>query len=333
MLAVVFVSVPSCQGGAGNHPSGSSERLTAGDHARYVTVDGIRRSYLVHVPDLPADARSVPVVLAFHGAWGTATKFANVTGLTTRATRARWIVVYPQGFRRSWNAGDCCGAARDRGIDDVAFVRALLDDLEVVAPIDRRRVFATGFSNGAKMVYRLACELSEEIAAIAPVSATMSVAPKACHPSRAVPVLHLHGKRDGLAPFNGGESAYLPLPPQRSVPSTLEYWLVHNKCNAQKRVTFKRRTATCVTSRDCRGTGEVVLCTIGEMGHQWPGGNVVLPRLLGPGTDDLSATTEIVRFFSRYARSGATTIAACIPASSLRLAVAPSSHRDPRTSA
>src|SRR5262249_41276708 len=151
--------------------------------------------------------RPFPVVLAFHGGGSNAGQMVRFSGLNDKADQAGFLVVYPNGTGRleqalTWNGGNCCGYAMLNKVDDGAFVRALLDDLGKVAKVDAKRVYATGMSNGAILAYRLASELSDRIAAIAPVSGPMGT--EKCNPTRPVPVLHFHGTDDDFAPFKGG---------------------------------------------------------------------------------------------------------------------------------
>jgi polyhydroxybutyrate depolymerase len=133
------------------------------------------------------------------------------TGLNEKADEAGFLAVYPNGTgeKRSltWNGGNCCGYAVENQVDDVGFVRALLDDLEKVVTVDPSRVYATGISNGAIMAYRLASELSDRIAAVAPVAGPMGTA--TCSPRRPVSVMHFHGTDDQFAPCRraGGRGA------------------------------------------------------------------------------------------------------------------------------
>jgi polyhydroxybutyrate depolymerase len=149
--------------------------LGPGDHTRTLQVDGRERSYLVHVPAKYGGKQPTPVVLAFHGGGSNAEQMVRFCGLNEKADKEGFLAVYPSGTGRfermlTWNAGNCCGYAMQNKVDDVAFTRALLDDLAEVANVDPKRVYATGMSNGAIMCYRLASQLSDRIAAIAPVA-------------------------------------------------------------------------------------------------------------------------------------------------------------------
>jgi polyhydroxybutyrate depolymerase len=265
---------------------------------RTVTVEGKSREYLVELPD--DGAEPAPLVVAFHGGYGSARGFARRTGLADAATDAGFAAVFPEGFRRSWNAGDCCGPAQRQGVNDVAFVRAILDDLED-EDVDTRTVYATGFSNGGKMAYRLGCDLPRRVAALAVVAAAISVAPDSCRPDTPIPVLHIHGTEDPFAPYGGGDSAQPRVPPQRSVRATVAIWIRVDRCSGEPEPVLRRGDATCMSRRPCRGGAEVRVCRIVGLGHQWPGAPETLPSLLGPGSDDVSATDLIVRFFERYA--------------------------------
>jgi polyhydroxybutyrate depolymerase len=129
--------------------AGEPAALRPGDHSRSLAVDGRNRAYLVHVPPQYDPAAPMPMVLAFHGGGGNANNMVAFSGLNEKADQAGFIVVYPEGSGRlprmlTFNAGNCCGKAAESKIDDVAFTRLVLDDLERIANVDRRRVFATG---------------------------------------------------------------------------------------------------------------------------------------------------------------------------------------------
>ncbi len=149
--------------------------LGPGDHTRSLQVGGRERSYLVHIPAKYGGKQPSPVVLISHGAGTNAPMMVRFCGLNKKADEAGFVAVYPNGTGTAglfltWNAGNCCGYAMQNKVDDVAFTRALLDDLAEVANVDPKRVYATGMSNGAIMCYRLALQLSDRIAAIAPVA-------------------------------------------------------------------------------------------------------------------------------------------------------------------
>jgi len=288
----------------------ADERLGPGDHTRTVRVGDLERSYRVHVPPPTTTEKPVPVVLAFHGGGANAANMAVFSGLDDKADEAGFIVVYPEGTGRlarmlTFNAGACCGHAAATNVDDVAFTRALLDDLATVADIDERRVYATGMSNGAMMAYRLASELSDRIAAIAPVAGPMGT--DECQPDRPVPVIHFHGDADEFAPFAGGRGRGLSGTDFHSVEHSVDAWVEANGCNPTPTTTSiddreEDGTTVKIAHHDAgRDGAEVVLVIIEGGGHTWPGREPRL-RALGRATREISANDMMWEFFERHPR-------------------------------
>jgi polyhydroxybutyrate depolymerase len=185
-------------------PRVAAAPVKTGGQVKTITVrPGLaRRTARLYVPtSLPKGTR-VPLVVVLHGGFGVADGAAKQTGFDAQAERGKFLVVYPQGILRSWNAGICCGPAMKNNVDDVRFITTLLDRLEADYRIDTRRVYATGISNGGMMAYRLACEAPDRFAAIAPVAATLTIS--GCRPPQPVSLLHIHGMEDGNVPFAGG---------------------------------------------------------------------------------------------------------------------------------
>ena len=288
--------------------AGEPAALQPGDHSRSVEVDGGERSYIVHVPPQYDRASPMPVVLAFHGGGANAENMVAFSGLNEKADEAGFIVVYPQGSGRlprmqTFNAGNCCGHAAASSIDDVAYTRVVLDDLERVATVDRQRVFATGMSNGAMMTYRLASELSDRIAAIAPVAGPMGT--KDCRPMRAVSVMHFHGDADEFAPFKGGRGRGPSGTDFYSVQHSIDAWVAANGCRpTPQTVSLPDRANDGTSVKEIRyGSGrdgaEVVLVVIEGGGHTWPGREPRL-RALGTSTQDISANDLMWEFFQQH---------------------------------
>src|SRR4051812_5775513 len=138
------------------------------------------RTYEIHLPNGRAPGEPAPLVLVFHGGGANAANAMRMSGMNAKSDAEGFIVAYPNGTgpRRdsflTWNAWRCCGLALERKVDDVAFVRALVDEVARRYPVDRKRVYATGFSNGGMLTYRLGCELGDVFAAIAPVAGALN---------------------------------------------------------------------------------------------------------------------------------------------------------------
>jgi polyhydroxybutyrate depolymerase len=178
----------------------------AQDYTLTIMVGGQLRSAFLHLPADLELAGKYPLVIGYHCGAGNAQGYIEQSQLFTKGERAGFIVVSPQGTlilrsgnHRVWNSGHEYEAAT-KNANDVTFTRMLIEKITSEYPVDQKRVYATGFSNGAQMSYRLALELSEAIAAIAPMSGGRLAAD--LRPRRPVPLLHLHGTDDGF--YQGG---------------------------------------------------------------------------------------------------------------------------------
>ena len=259
--------------------------LAPGDHNRTLEVDSRTRSYIVHIPPKYDSSQPTPVVLAFHGGGSNAQQMVRFCGVNEKADKEGFIVVYPNGTGRfeadaHLERRQLLRYAMRNNIDDVGFTRALLEDLAKVANVDTQRVFATGISNGGIMCYRLASELSDRIAAIAPVSGTMGT--QTCNPKRAVSVMHFHGTGDEFLPFKGGKGKGVSQTEFYSVKHSVNAWAKANGCPETPVVTDEPKKADDGTTveRKTYGPGkdgaEVVLFVINGGGHTWPGRDHVL---------------------------------------------------------
>ena len=267
-------SVASCSGLAD---------LARTDRYLELSSDGVVRNYYVYVPASYQPTQATPLVLSFHGLSSNASQQRLLDGLTALASDFGFIVVHPEGTgaAQSWNAGECCGEAQMSGIDDVRFVDELLDQLSTELCIDASRIYSTGMSNGGFMSYRLACELGDRIAAIAPVAGGVAVQP--CLPGRPIPVLHFHGTADTLVPYLGLPAMGLP-----PVTELVESWAASNDCNRDPTTTYDTGDATCISYEGCQADATTTLCTIETGGHTWPGSDLALP--FGKTSEDFAAT-------------------------------------------
>lgn len=278
------------------------ETLGPGDHTRTLTIGEQKRTYLVHVPKTVDPKKPTPVVLALHGMGMTGLMMPAFCGMDKKADEAGFIVVYPSGLLLSWNSGGFKGKWAENKPDDVAFIAKVLDDLGTVVKVDEKRVFACGMSNGAMMCYRLAAELSDRIAAIAPVAGTIAIA--ASKPKRPVPVIHFHGTKDPLVPFEGFKKKTQPTM-LKSVDESIKTWVKLNGCEEKPRATdvLSKDGDELKVTRTTYGGGkkgaEVVLVVIEGGGHTWPG-RMTIESLLGKSTKQISANDLIWDFFQKH---------------------------------
>jgi polyhydroxybutyrate depolymerase len=280
--------------------------LHPGDN-RSINIGGLNRSYVVHVPKGFDHKTPMPVVLALHGATMNGPMMTWFSGLNEKADAAGFMAVYPNGTgKRSslfWNGGNCCGSAMQNNVDDVAFIDALLNDLVQVHPVDARRVFATGMSNGAIMAYRLASELSDCIAAIAPVAGCMGT--EVGQPKRPVPVLHFQGTSDEFIPFLGGKGRKSITGTHfYSVEQSIQAWVKLSGCDESPKIDLLSQSGdemTVTRKRYDEGQdgAEVVLVVIEGGGHTWPGRKSPA-KILGKSALNISANDLMWEFFEKH---------------------------------
>jgi polyhydroxybutyrate depolymerase len=296
--------------------AGADYRSQSEARSQQVTLEfaGKTRRYVLYLPDANAHAGPLPLLVALHGGGGHAEFMADDEryGLIGKAERAGFAVVFPNGHSRlprgrlaTWNAGGCCGNARDTGSDDVGFIRAVVADVARRTPIDRQRIFATGMSNGGMMAYRLACEAADLFRAVAAVAGTEAVAD--CRPARAVPILHIHARDDSHVLFDGGAGADAFRDRRQvmdfvSVPETIARWVRRNGCQPAPRRILERPGAWCERYTGCRAAASVQLCVTAEGGHSWPGAARVR-RGKADASQALDANDTIWNFFVDVAGS------------------------------
>jgi polyhydroxybutyrate depolymerase len=237
--------------------------LQPSETTRKVTVDGVERSYLLHIPPGVDNLHAVPLVFAFHGAGEQPTTMQLSSSFDEVADKGHFVLVYPEGLGNTWNAGGkCCGYALINNVDDEAFVREMLSDLGTVVRIDTKRIYATGFSNGALLTYRLACDMSDVFAAIAPVAGTLAYSP--CEPEQPVSVLHVQGMADRTVPYEGG--GQLGFPPLEQVIAT---WVDINDCPSSPTVDNPIEKIKRSAYTPCKAGTAIEVYAVESGGHGW----------------------------------------------------------------
>lgn len=260
----------ACDGG-GLEP-GSHDDLTL-EH------DGIQRSYDVYIPAGYDPMVGAPLVFDFHGLGSNSTQQANNSGLDEFADAEGFIVVRPNGVDSAWNGGNCCGDS-----DDLGFVLALVEQMQIDACVDPARIYATGMSNGGIMSHRLACDAADTFAAVAPVAGMLTMSPASCTPARPIPVLAFHGTADNIVSYSAAQSA-------------IETWVELNGCSGVPTVSAMNGDVICETWDECDEGVTVTLCSVDGGGHCWPGKNFCA---FGSGTDDMNASAEMAAFFAAW---------------------------------
>ncbi|MBX9688806.1 MAG: hypothetical protein K2X27_19010 [Candidatus Obscuribacterales bacterium] len=289
----------------------------------YETVDS--RRYLVHLPQTYKQGKELPVLLVFHGLGMNGSSVRALSAMDLTAERNSFITVYPDALGHRWNDG----VQQAAGSDDVAFISNMLDDMAGKFKYDKRRIYACGISNGGFFVQRLACELSQRIAAIGVIAASAADAVCArCNTRRGIPAVFFLGTDDPLIPREGenkelgklGDALGLSELGIKNLNTTVakaggvmsadeavEFWARNNGCSAHPRIEAvpdrDPRDGCRVKRETYSGGSELIVYTIEGGGHSWPGGmGFVAQDLIGKTCNDINASEILWQFFQSHYR-------------------------------
>src|SRR5246127_3864830 len=296
-LAVLAACVVGC---GVRHVSAASARDLPGTFRS----GGIDRTYTLHVP--PGDP--VGLVLSLHGGGGTGTGQQGLTDFDAVADANNLVVVYPDGYDKSWADGRGASPADRHHVDDVGFLVALAGKLQGDYNIAPGHVFATGMSNGGFMTNRLGCDRADVFAAVAPVAGTLG-AGVGCNPALPLSVLEAHGTADPLVPFNGGDVRGRGGVSHSILANAMVgKWRSADGCQGDPsaQVLPNVGDGTVVHRFDstaCAASTEVVFYQIDNGGHTWPGGKQYLPKpVVGATSRAFDASELIAQFFLTHRR-------------------------------
>ena len=287
--------------------AGSAAEPEQGSGERSIEHGGLARTYRIHVPPSYDGVRPMPLVFVFHGGGGTSLQMERGIGFNPLADKHGFLVVYPQGVENHWNDGRIGPRfPKAHEIDDVGFVRVLIDRLMNDHKIDAQRIYSTGISNGGFFSHRLGWELSDRLAAIAPVAGTLDPASALKFaPAHPVHVLDIHGTKDRSVPYEGG-AVIAKGGECISVPAMIGLWVKANGCKEGPKVEYLAEKAPADGTRvrqEAYAAGakgaEVILDTVEGLGHNWPG-HTPTSEPAGPGTHQIDASEVIWRFFENH---------------------------------
>jgi polyhydroxybutyrate depolymerase len=270
-IATLGVALAGCSADSLTDPFTSGVLLAGTTTSLQVSVEARTRQYLVHEPVVSATKSApIPLVIVLHGSDQQGADIRTITGMDSLSEARRFVVAYPNGLGSptDWNAGQCCGPAHDNGVDDIAFLKAIISDLSARLPIDPSRIYVAGFSDGGRMAYRAACEMSDQIAAVAVVSG--SLVTRDCAPSRSTFVIAFHGTADPSVSYR--EASATPLPraaPQSAagLPPAVQFWMAENSCTGASEALVGPHTVRTIAS-GC--SADVVFYEIVGGAHAWP---------------------------------------------------------------
>jgi polyhydroxybutyrate depolymerase len=248
-----FVRIAALAALLGLAGAASADPVTPGNYVRTLTFGGIERNYRLHVPPSYDGTSPVPLVLNIHGLGSNADQQEGIAKMVAIGDAAGFIGVSPNGVNNAWNAGLCCG---NPDVDDVSFLRTVVEDVAGQAVIDRARIYVTGISNGGAMSQRLACEASELFAASAPLAFPIPFEPvTTCQPGRPIAVMTSMGLTDVLVSYTGG---IFP-----SAAETFARWKELNGCTGvQPDATQLLVASRSETYTQCNAGVETELCSI-----------------------------------------------------------------------
>jgi polyhydroxybutyrate depolymerase len=264
-----------------------------GDATLSIQSGGLSRTFIVHLAPSYGNLPQA-LVINYHGYQNTALRTAQRTNMGVEADRAGFILVFPQGVDNppSWNAG--VGAFGPTGnANDLQFTIDLISYFEHNYCVDAHRIYVTGYSLGGGMAYRIACALSNQIAAFATVAGAFYRIPGGCNPSRPIPVLEIHGQADQFAPYDGNVSVGMT-----AVQTYLNFWLVHDQCKPASKVIFHKADVTALEWSQCANGSVIQHYRISDGGHVWPGSNPTLG--IGYNSPTIDASVVIWNFLSQF---------------------------------
>jgi polyhydroxybutyrate depolymerase len=235
---------------------------------RFITVEGMQqRAYFLHIPASYQPGQPVPLLLAFHGRTSNGGEVLQSSQFVSWGSQMNFIVASVNAATyeniTSWNAGTCCAPATDALENDVLLTSAIIEAVKKNYDIDSSRVWAAGHSNGGMMAYRLACDLSDKITAIAVVVG--SLVDTSCNPANQVSLLHIHGDLDPLVPVQGGGKLDTP----NIYYSVLDYAKA-NSCNASSSANFTSEEQQFIWN--CPNSSQVQLVNYLANSHEWAEG-------------------------------------------------------------
>ncbi|QQG35350.1 MAG: alpha/beta fold hydrolase [Micavibrio aeruginosavorus] len=284
----------------------------SGHQKRSLTIQGQERAYYLYAPSsLKENAFQYPLIIALHGGGSSPERLIDATQFSTRAREDDMIVAYPVGTgdsdtRRYWNARACCSSAQENLAADEEFIEALLTELVQTLPVDRKRIYIAGFSNGGMLAYRLASRLGDRLAAVGVVAGAMfDDQPRPIAP---VSIIMFHGLADNVVPAKGGIGKKSGMKseveaPFKPISDIHQFWLQENKCQTPPEENESGNITT-LASHHCAGNVSVVLNTIRNCGHNWPGASQGIYSELDDGSFYLgfSATAAMLSFFDKHPR-------------------------------
>jgi len=269
-----------------------------------IVSSGQKREYLLYVPKSYDPTKPTSLVISMHGAGGWPAQQMNLSHWNRLADENGFIVVYPSGsgVPKIWHVDRGAGLMRD-----VRFISELIDTVRAAYNIDPTRIYANGLSIGGGMAFVLSCTLSDRLAAVGMVAAAQSLPSSWCTDKRPVPMIAFHGAADPIVPYNGGPQGDPFNPVRVMFPAVRDWvasWARRNQCGADPAASGVAPGVARIAYTHCAEDASVVLYTVQEGGHSWPGGKPLPEWWVGPTSNSIDATSQMWAFFRDHRLRG-----------------------------
>lgn len=255
------------------------------------------RNWIVHLPKDYDNTKQYPLFVNMHGFTSNGNQQMSYSAFNDLSDEKGCIVVYPDGINKRWNSGETFGI--ETNVDDAGFIARLIDRMILVYNADPNRIYSTGYSAGGFMSYKMACERTNRVAAIAPVVGSVNNSTYAvCSPLRPIPIIAFNGTEDALTAYNGFTGQF------PSIAEIMEFWRNKNSCditpdttNLPNINTTDKTTVSKIEFKNCAEGVQQILMRVNGGGHTWPGSD--LPGV-GNTTKDISANQEMWNFCTQF---------------------------------
>jgi polyhydroxybutyrate depolymerase len=312
LIAMCIVFAAALLANGCQNETKQKEHFDFGNYDFSIHVGGVERKYVVHVPPGYDVGKPVPMVIMFHGGGGTARSEMIHTDWASKADQEGFLVVFPEGTSpdptqpgdflknpQTWNDGSGRHYAGMVEADDVGFTSAMLDELLATFAVESKRIYATGFSNGASMACRVGVSLQQRIAAVAALGGHLLL--QEIELERPVSLLSIFGMDDPLNPPEGGEINFGAVYQQPPIEKSVLQWTEALGCMPEPEIIYDHNGVRAVSFAHCREDAEVILYTVEGLGHVWPGGKNLLPESwVGKPSDKLKANDVVWEFFEKH---------------------------------
>ena len=306
LVSFIFISACGSSQQSPENPNIVSQGPTTpavqpGNFNKSITVGGVERKFLYHVPNGYDGSKPLPLVVLFHGMGKNAKDMIEGTGMIAKSNESHFIVASLQGTGEpaGWNSGFLPNGNTS---DDIAFTRAAVQQIQGDLNIDSKRIYAAGFSNGAFFVHRVAAELPDVFAAVAVVEGTIGVVQDdgtklmVTEPKAPISILLIHGKKDAVVPHRGGLSDGPSHLNMLSVEEALQIWTVADGCSVvqPELKSLPGDAGQFGVFQPCTSGSEVALLELDNGVHEWP---------TLTNAANVSGTDLIVNFFAKHPKA------------------------------